>query len=83
MDNGNFTLRGVLKDVQLTYLGPWEPNTLLSQQIECNVVFEEVNETPQSYLEVRNGWNPLAGGLKRFRPSATDILQAARAVSGI
>lgn len=79
----NFTLRGVIKDVQLAYMSPWEPNTLLSQLVECTITFEEVAETPRSYLEQRNGWNPLTGGLSRFKPSATDLLQAARAVSGI
>ncbi len=79
----NFTMRGVIKDVNLTYMSPWEPNTLLSQQIEVNITFEEVNDTPKGYLEVRNGWNPQSGGANRFRPSATDMLQAARSVSGI
>lgn len=79
----NFTKRGVVKDVQLIYMGPWEPNTLLSQRVEAKITFEEVNQTPKSYLEVRNGWNPLHGGLNRFVPSSTDIIGAARSVAGI
>lgn len=79
----NFTLRGVLTDVTLAYEPPWEPNTLLSQVVECNVTFHEVNLTPKSYLEVRNGWNPIIGnGLERFRPDARDIIAASRSLAG-
>jgi len=50
--------------------------------VEANIVFEEVNQTPMSYLEVRNGWNPLQGGLNRFKPSVTDIIGAGRSMAG-
>lgn len=79
----NFTMRGVITDVQLAYEGPWEPNTLLSHVVECNITFQEVNLTPKSYLDVRNGWNPIVGGgLDRFKPSATDIVAASRSLLG-
>lgn len=79
----NFTMRGVITNAVLAYEGPWEPNTLLSQVIECNVTFQEVNITPMAYLDVRNGWNPLTqSGRDRFRPSVTDIIAASRSLAG-
>jgi hypothetical protein len=79
----NFSMRGVITDVQLSYQGPWEPNTILSQVVEATLTFHEVNLIPKNYLEVRNGWNPIVGGgLDRFKPSAGDIVGASRSLLG-
>ena len=79
----NFKKRGIIRDVQFTYMPPYEPITLLCMQVECSITFEEVNYTPKGYLEVRNRWDPLHGGLDRFKPNKQDAIGAARSALGL
>lgn len=50
----NFRRRGVIMDVSFVYKGPWEINTLMCMQVECNIVFEEANAAPKSHNQVKN-----------------------------
>ncbi len=79
----NFKKRGIIRDVQFTYLPPYEPITLLCMQVECSITFEEVNFTPKGYLDVRNRWDPLKGGLNRFTPNKQDLIGASRSALGL
>jgi hypothetical protein len=49
----NFVFRGIVKSVRLVYLPPWEPESGMSMQVECQVTMEEVNLVPKSYTDVR------------------------------
>jgi hypothetical protein len=49
----NFAFRGIVKSVRFSYLPPWEPETGMSMQVECQVTMEEVNLVPKSYRDVR------------------------------
>lgn len=49
----NFYRRGIIKNVNFSFHGPWEPNTLMSYYVDCNITFQELNITPKGYVDVR------------------------------
>jgi hypothetical protein len=52
----NFVRRGILRSVSLSYMGPWEPRTLLCHRIDAMIQFEEANRVPRGFVDVVTGF---------------------------
>lgn len=75
----NFNFRGVLKNVSLRYLPPWDPKSGLAMVISVSATFEQVNIIPASYLDVRRFQEPSRGEASEL----TDLQRLGRASIGL
>lgn len=82
----NFTRRGVVRAVSFQFRGPWEVSTLMCMLVECSISFEEVNQSPKGYIDVRNRTPPqvnLVLGESSFEKTKRTVVDYSRSIFGI
>jgi hypothetical protein len=78
-------VRGVIKEVNITYKGPYDVDTLMSYQADCYIVFQESNPHPKGCVDVFSlrAPNPRAEADFDWSMAGKSALGTGRSIMGI